>query len=289
MHTSLSILVTGANGQLGMECRQLSHLFPQHHFYFEDRSTLPIENKQALEDYFSSRKIDVCINAAAYTAVDLAETDKENAYMVNSEAVGFLASVTDKYGARFIHVSTDYVFNGENPNGYLESDATNPINIYGASKLSGEILALQNNKSSIVIRTSWVFSSYGKNFVKTMIRLMSEKEQINVVCDQTGRPTYARDLAKTIFTLIENEQTPPGIYHYANKGVITWYDFAKAIKEICGYSCMINPIPSSSYPVPARRPMFSILDTGKISVLSGVVIPDWKESLIECINLIRKP
>ena len=288
MSKSLHILVTGANGQLGMECRELSQNYPQHHFYFEDKNTLPIDNETSVMQFFSNYKIDVCINAAAYTAVDLAETESENAYRINAQAVGYLATMCEKYGATFIHVSTDYVFNGQKAEGYDETDETDPINIYGASKLKGEELALQNNKNSIVIRTSWVFSSFGKNFVKTMMRLMSEKEQINVVSDQTGRPTYARDLAQTIFTLIENENTPPGLYHYANEGVITWFDFATAIKEICGYACLINPIPSSSYPVPAKRPNFSILNTHKISMLNGVMIPNWKDSLIDCINLLRQ-
>ena len=288
MTKSLHILVTGANGQLGMECRALSAIHQQHHYYFEDRDTLDIDDVGALESFFKKNKIDVCINAAAYTAVDLAETDQENAHKINAEAVGNLASICDAYGAQLIHISTDYVFNGENQNGYVESDKTDPINIYGASKCKGEELAIQKNKNTIIIRTSWVFSSFGKNFVKTMMRLMSEKESINVVCDQTGRPTYARDLASAIFAIIENENVTPGIYHYANEGVITWFDFANAIKEICGYSCQVNPIPSSSYPVPAKRPTYSILQTEKISKLNGVEIPFWKDSLETCINLLRK-
>jgi dTDP-4-dehydrorhamnose reductase len=286
---SLHILVTGANGQLGMECRFLSDIHHQHHYYFEDRNTLPIGDKDAVESFFRKNKIDVCINAAAYTAVDLAETEKDEAYKINAEAVGNLASICDSHGAQLIHISTDYVFDGKNQEGYVESDTTDPINIYGLSKCKGEELAIQNNKNAIIIRTSWVFSSFGKNFVKTMMRLMSEKESINVVCDQTGRPTFARDLASAIFAIIENGNVAPGIYHYANQGVTTWFDFANAIKEICGYTCQVNPIPSSSYPVPAKRPSYSILQTEKISKIQGVEIPFWKDSLEICINLLRKP
>lgn len=287
MTKSLHILVTGANGQLGMECRALSIIHPQHHYYFEDRNTLAIDDIDALDSFFKKNKIDVCINAAAYTAVDLAETQKDDAYKINAEAVGDLASICEAHGAQLIHISTDYVFNGEKEEGYIESDTTDPINVYGASKWKGEELAIEKNKKAIIIRTSWVFSSFGKNFVKTMMRLMSEKESINVVCDQTGRPTYARDLASAIFTIIENESVTPGIYHYANEGIITWFDFANAIKEICGYTCQVNPIPSSSYPVPAKRPSYSILQTEKISKIKGVEIPFWKDSLETCINLLR--
>jgi dTDP-4-dehydrorhamnose reductase len=272
-----------------MECRALSAIHPQHHYYFEDRNTLAIDDKETLESFFKKNKIDVCINAAAYTAVDLAETQQDDAYKINAEAVGSLASICEAYGAQLIHISTDYVFNGEKQEGYVESDKTDPINIYGLSKCKGEELAIQKNKKAVIIRTSWVFSSFGKNFVKTMMRLMSEKESINVVCDQTGRPTYARDLASAIFAIIENENVTPGIYHYANEGIITWFDFANAIKEICGYTCQVNPIPSSSYPVPAKRPSYSILQTEKISKIKGVDIPFWKDSLETCINLLRKP
>lgn len=289
MTKSLHILVTGANGQLGMECRALSTIHPQHHYYFEDRNTLAIDDKGALESFFKKIKIDVCINAAAYTAVDLAETQQDDAYKINAEAVGDLASICESYGAQLIHISTDYVFNGEKKEGYVESDKTDPINIYGLSKCKGEELAIEKNKKAIVIRTSWVFSSFGKNFVKTMMRFMSEKESINVVCDQIGRPTYARDLASTIFAIIENENVIPGIYHYANEGIITWFDFANAIKEICGYTCQVNPISSSSYPVSAKRPTYSILQTENISKIKGVDIPFWKDSLETCINLLRKP
>jgi dTDP-4-dehydrorhamnose reductase len=207
--------------------------------------------------------------------------------LANGEAVGNLAKVCKQLGAQFIHVSTDYVFNGEKQEGYDETDETGPINVYGESKLLGEKMAIANNAGSIIIRTSWVYSAFGKNFVKTMMKLMSERESISVVCDQTGRPTYAKNLAKLIFNLIE-QKAPGGIYHYADEGAITWYDFALEIKNICNYSCNINPIPSSEYPVPAKRPRYSILNTQKISAIQGVVVPDWKEGLQDCINLLRK-
>ena len=287
MSISKNILVTGANGQLGMECKALSIEYPNWNIICLIRAELDIENLNAIEHYFESNKIDVCINAAAYTAVDLAEKEIDKAMLANGEAVGNLAKVCKQFGAQFIHVSTDYVFNGEKEAGYDETDETGPINVYGESKLLGEKMALANNAGSIIIRTSWVYSAFGKNFVKTMMKLMSERESINVVCVQTGRPTYAKNLAKVIFNLID-QHAPGGIYHYADEGAITWYDFASEIKTICNYNCNINPIPSSEYPVPAKRPRYSILNTQKISAIQGVVVPHWKEGLQDCINLLRK-
>jgi len=282
------ILITGSNGQLGNECRVLSETYPNYNFLFVSKQDLSIDNITAVEDLFSNNNIDYCINCAAFTAVDLAETEIEKAYNINATAVGNLAKCCQKYNARLIHISTDYVFNGEKKIGYLETDTTGPINVYGASKLEGEKIAFTENPASIIIRTSWVYSSFGKNFVKTMMRLMQEKTEINVVSDQIGRPTYAYDLAKVIFDIIEKEdKVKPGIYHYANEGIISWYEFAHEIKNIGNYSCKINPISSAAYIVPAKRPHYSILNTDKIVLNFGIKIPNWKESLLKCMSLLK--
>lgn len=281
------ILVTGANGQLGNECRQLAKKINDVDFVFTDVEELSITDELAIEKIFSNHQFDYCINAAAYTAVDNAEKDIDTANAINATAVGYLAKACSKYDCRLIHVSTDYVFDGEKEDGYFEDDSTGPINIYGSSKLSGEQFALEYNAQSLVIRTSWVYSYFGKNFVKTMMKLMQERAEISVVSDQIGKPTYAADLASAIFKIIfSSEEFIPGIYHYSNKGVISWYDFAVAIKEIGNYSCNVNPIPSSAYPVPAKRPHYSILITDKIESVYGVEIPYWKESLKKCMQLL---
>lgn len=281
------ILVTGANGQLGNECRQLAQHFNGVDFVFTDVEELSITDELAIEKIFAQNHFDCCINAAAYTAVDNAEKDKETAYEINANAVGYLATACKKYNCKLIHISTDYVFDGEKENGYLEEDTTGPINIYGSSKLLGEQLALENNPQTIVIRTSWVYSYFGKNFVKTMMKLMQERPEISVVSDQIGKPTYAADLASAIFKIIfSSSDFKPGMYHYSNKEVISWYDFALAIKEIGNYNCQINPIPSSAYPVPAKRPHYSVLITDKIESVYGIDIPQWKESLKKCMQLL---
>ena len=233
-------------------------------------------------------EFDYCINAAAYTAVDLAETETELAQLINATAVGYLADACRKNNCRLIHVSTDYVFDGTNEIGYDVDDATSPINVYGATKLEGEKLALSLNTETIVIRTSWVYSFHGKNFVKTMMKLMQERESLNVVADQIGKPTYAADLAAAIFQIIfSDKEFIAGMYHFANQGVISWYDFAVAIKEIGGYNCTINPIVSSEYPTPAKRPSYSILNTNKIEHTFNIQIPYWKDSLQKCMELLR--
>lgn len=289
MSSVKNILVTGANGQLGNECKVLAS---QHHgvrFVFTDVEELSITDEAAIAKIFSENKFDYCINTAAYTAVDNAEKDEALSRAINATAVGYLATACNKYNCRLIHVSTDYVFDGENSVGYDEDDVTAPINVYGATKLEGEILALESDSKSIVIRTSWVYSYYGKNFVKTMMKLMQEREEISVVNDQIGKPTYAADLAAAIFKIIfENENPQSGIYHFSNEGIISWYDFAVAIKEIGGYTCKVNTIPSSAYPVPAKRPHFSILNTTKIKNTFSVQIPDWRDSLQKCMMLLTQ-
>jgi dTDP-4-dehydrorhamnose reductase len=282
------ILVTGANGQLGNECRILAESIANAEFVFTDVAELSITDSSAVEEIFSKNQFDDCINAAAYTAVDLAESETEIAELINATAVGYLAEACRKSNCKFIHISTDYVFDGTNEKGYDVDDSTSPINVYGATKLEGEKLALSLNPETIVIRTSWVYSYHGKNFVKTMMKLMQERESLNVVADQIGKPTYAADLAAAIFQIIFSEiDFVPGMYHFANQGVISWYDFAVAIKEIGGYNCNVNPIASSEYPVPAKRPNYSILNTNKIEHTFNIQIPYWKDSLQKCMDLLR--
>lgn len=286
-----NILVTGSKGQLGSEMQVIASSNKQYHFLFADREELPIENIQAIKKYFSANKIDACVNCAAYTAVDKAETEKEKAYLVNANAAGNLATVCKEHQSLFIHISTDYVFDGTATAPYKEDHPVKPINMYGASKLKGEDLVLENNPGAIVIRTSWVYSSFGNNFVKTMLRLMKERESISVVNDQVGCPTYAADLAAAIIKII-NQSGPGkiknGIYNFSNKGVINWFQFAAAIQELTGSSCTVHPIPSSQYPTPARRPNYSVLDTTKIQEVFGIEIPEWKDSLKKCLQVLVK-
>lgn len=282
-----NILVTGSNGQLGSELRALSSGFPDFNFVFTTKEDFSIEDSEILNTYFDKTTFDFCINCAAYTQVDAAESERELAFLINAEAVELLAASCHSHGVQFIHVSTDYVFDGANKEGYCETDETNPLNVYGASKLAGEIAAMKANPNSIIIRTSWVYSVFGKNFVKTMMRLMKEKTSINVVDDQIGRPTYAADLANAIMSIISNPAIKvPGIYHYANQGAVSWFEFAKEIKELGGYTCDIYPIPSISYPVPAKRPQYSILKTEKIISTYHLKVPHWKDSLQNCVHLI---
>jgi dTDP-4-dehydrorhamnose reductase len=282
-----NILVTGANGQLGMEFRALEEKYPVYNFYFVGKDELPITDKAAIENLFINQSFRHCINCAAYTAVDKAETEQSLAFQINATAVAHLAAVCKKYDTQFIHVSTDYVFNGNGSTPYKESDQTDPVNVYGASKLEGEKEVFEHNDQSIILRTSWVYSSYGKNFVKTMLRLMNEKETINVVNDQVGSPTYAADLAEAILTIVStNEKQIAGIYNYCNEGVISWYQFASEIKRLINSKCEVNPIETSAYPTPAKRPHYSVLDTTKICATFGIVIPSWKTSLEKCIKLL---
>lgn len=282
------ILVTGSNGQLGSELKKVASSLPGHQFLFTTREELSIADNVSIENYFSKHKITHCINCAAYTAVDLAETDRENAMLINADAVGHLATACQRIGAMLIHISTDYVFDGKANELYQESNEISPVNYYGSTKLAGEKAAITNNPTSIVIRTSWLYSSYGKNFVKTMLRLMKEKETLNVVNDQFGSPTYAADLAAAIVKIVENPSAPQlaGIYQYSNSGVISWFDFATAIREFSGLNCTVLPIPTSSFPTPASRPQFSAMDTNKIREKFSVQIVPWQESLSACLKLL---
>jgi len=280
------ILVTGSNGQLGKELKRVAESFPQFDFLFLSREDLPIHHFELARNFFRSYHPDYLVNCAAYTAVDKAESEKDLAFQVNGEAAGVLAAICREHHTGFLHISTDYVFDGLATTPYKEDADTNPQGVYGASKRQGETEALRFNPESLIIRTSWVYSEFGKNFVKTMIRLLNEKEEINVVNDQQGSPTYAYDLADAILQVIASGKWVPGIYHYCNDGIISWYDFAIAIKELTGSQCTVYPIPTSQYPTPAKRPAWSALDTGKIKETYGIRIPGWKESLAQCLERI---
>lgn len=281
------ILVTGCKGQLGNELQQLASSYPSFDFIFNDKEELDITSAADVNAFFEANKMNYCINAAAYTAVDKAETDQDIALAVNETAVANLANACAAHGARFLHVSTDYVFDGNASEPYLEDGEVNPVNFYGETKLRGEKAALAN-ASSIIVRTSWVYSKFGNNFVKTMLRLMGERESLNVVSDQVGSPTYAADLAKALLDMVvaidANPSLPGGIYHYSNEGVISWYDFAVAIAEISGSKCQVNPIPTSAYPTPAKRPAYSVLSKEKIKRDFVVEIPAWRDSLLKFFN-----
>lgn len=282
MNRIKNILVTGANGQLGMEFRELQSRFSSYNFLFVGREELSITEVSSIESYFLRYSIDCCINCAAYTAVDKAEADQEAALLVNETAVANLAAICHERQATFFHFSTDYVFDGKASMPYRETDLTSPVNFYGETKLRGEKAAMQNNPASVIIRTSWVYSRFGKNFVKTMMRLMSEKAEIGVVADQFGSPTYARDLALAVMHMIEGETITPGIYHYCNDGVISWHQFALAIKELTQSNCQVNAIETNAYPTPAARPHYSALNCKKIEETFSLKLSPWKLSLEQC-------
>ncbi len=277
------IIVVGATGQLGSEINMLSRHYPQNEFIFLSESDLSILDFEAVRKVFEHQKPAFLINCAAYTAVDKAETDRETAFKVNTEAVSFMAALCNEYQTGFVHISTDYVFDGTSDVPYKPEDATNPKSVYGATKLEGEKLAFENNPSTVLIRTAWVYSEFGHNFVKTMIRLMNEREEINVVNDQVGSPTYAADLADAILKIISSGNWVPGIYHFTNSGIISWYDFAIAIKEEIESNCRVNPITTLQYPTPAKRPAFSVLDTSKIETVYSIRMNHWRGSLKNCL------
>ena len=288
---STKIFVTGASGQLGRELRVLAADSPQDfEFFFFDRATLPIEDPDASQAFLAREKPQWLINCAAYTAVDKAESEKETAWLINGDAVGFLAGACRKNNTRLIHISTDYVFDGSSATPLKETDPTNPSNTYGASKLEGERQALQQYPDgTLIIRTSWVYSEFGNNFVKTMIRVMKERPAINVVNDQIGSPTYAADLAAAILHIIGYSAFTPGIFNYSNEGKISWYEFALAIRDAIGSPCIVNPIPTAQYPTPAKRPRYSLLDKTRIRDTYQLPIPEWHSSLITCLRKLGTP
>lgn len=281
------ILVTGANGQLGQCLQKISSQFEEFEFIFTDSETLDITNKEEVNDFFWQNAPDFCINAAAYTAVDLAETDIEKAFLVNADGTENLAEACAENNAQFIHVSTDYVFDGENNLAYTEEDFTNPLGVYGASKLAGDELALEVNPCSVILRTSWVYSEFGKNFVKTMLNFFATKEELNIVADQFGQPTNANDLAEAIMKIIKSEKITPGIFNFSNLGRISWFDFAEKIAELSEAKIKLNAIETSQYPTPAKRPKNSVLDLGKISKTYAIQLKPWEESLEDCIQILQ--
>ena len=285
-----TILVTGANGQLGWELGQLAKLFPAFKFVFVDRSQLDLSFPETFEKIIQAITPDCIINTAAYTAVDKSETEKALAYTVNATAVQELARISKVLSIPLITYSTDYVFDGESNQPYATSTKVDPVNYYGSTKAAGETLAMEANENTIVIRTSWVFSSHGNNFVKTMMRLMKERPSLNIVADQKGRPTYSKDLAITTMNMIETINTGKvikGVYHFANQGETTWYDFAAKIKAIAGLDCALNPIETKDFPTPAKRPAYSVLDTSKIEEALSLSIPTWETALMSCMKEIN--
>ena len=285
-----TILVTGANGQLGWELGQLANSYPAFKFVFVDRSQLDLAFPEAFEKIIQTIAPDCIVNTAAYTAVDKSETEKALAYTVNATAVQELARISKALSIPFITYSTDYVFDGDATQPYATSTKVDPVNYYGSTKAAGETLAMEANENTTIIRTSWVFSSHGNNFVKTMLRLMKERDQLNIVADQKGRPTYAKDLAMATMKMIEAMnagKSIKGVYHYANTGETTWFDFAAKIKAIAGLDCALNPIETKDFPTPAKRPAYSVLDTSKIEEALSIAIPHWEDALISCMKEIE--
>jgi len=282
---AVNILVTGSNGQLGSEIRELSKDYP-YNFFFTDRTNIDITNKDDIRNFVEKNCINIIINCAAYTQVDKAQTDKMNADLVNRKAVKKLAKVAKEKDIKLIHISTDYVFDGKNFKPYCEEYQTNPNSIYGQTKLDGETEMITiNPKNSIIIRTSWVYSTFGNNFVKTMLRLGREKDELGVIFDQVGTPTNAADLAQTILDILPKiNNTKVEIYNYSNEGVLSWYDFAKEIMKMAKIDCIINPIETYQYPTPAQRPHYSLLNKAKIKKEFNITIPFWKDSLDKCLK-----
>lgn len=273
------ILVTGANGQLGSELFVLSSNYPQYEWIFADRSQITLDDLDLLQRQLEELRPTIILNCGAYTVVDKAETETDLANVINHLAVEVIAKYSAKNEVKLIHISTDYVFDGTSSVALDEEALTNPINVYGETKKLGELACLKENPNSIIIRTSWVYSKFGNNFVKTMQRLMQERDSISVVNDQIGSPTYAADLARAVIKIISFEKWIPGIYNYSNEGEISWYEFALDIKALGGYNCKVEGIPSSAYPTPAKRPFFSLLDKSKIKEIYAVDAPNYKESL----------
>lgn len=289
----MQILVTGAYGQLGNELNILQGNYPEWKFMFTDVDSLDITNETVVQKYFAENNIDFVINCAAYTAVDKAESDEETAAKVNALAPKLLGFYSKLSGAKLIHVSTDYVFAGDANQPYSEDYDVNPQGVYGQTKLDGEQNCIRENSNTVIIRTSWLYSTFGNNFVKTMLRLGKERGELGVVFDQVGTPTYATDLASSILQIIEisekeSDKFIPGIYHFSNEGVASWYDFAKEIFEISGVKCKVNPVLSDQFPTPAKRPHFSVLNKSKIRDTFNIAIPYWKESLKVCIDRLEK-
>jgi dTDP-4-dehydrorhamnose reductase len=289
---SKRIVVTGANGQLGNEIRELSSYFPDDVFTFITRQDLDLSDAKAIEVWFADKSFDIIINCAAYTAVDKAETEPELTFAINASAVQILAEIAKQQNISMLHISTDYVFAGDSCVPYQETDVTSPQGVYGQSKLDGEQAMLAINPDrSVIIRTSWLYSRFGNNFVKTMIRLGKERKELNVIYDQVGTPTCAKDLALVLLMIIQSPQLEAQqgteVFHYSNEGVCSWYDFALAIFELAPIKCKVNPIETKDYPTPAKRPHYSLLNKAKIKNTFQLSIPYWRDSLPECLEHIK--
>ena len=279
----MNILVTGSNGQLGNELRLLAPENAQHNFLFTDIEELDITNKTAVFDFVSLNKVEMIINCAAYTAVDRAESDEDVARLINALAVLNLGEAASETGAKIVHMSTDYVFNGKSYLPYKETDMPEPASAYGRTKLEGEQLLSEACPDAVIIRTAWLYSEFGNNFVKTMLRLGKERDSLNVVYDQIGSPTFAGDLAQTTMTIVNADKWVGGIYHFTNEGICSWYDFTCAIHQLAGIQCDVRPIRSEQYPTPTERPHYSVLDKEKIKATYGVSVPHWYDALQRCI------
>lgn len=280
----MNILITGCNGQLGNEMQLMEKEHAQHTYFNTDVQELDISDQLAVEQFVAANKIDGIVNCAAYTAVDKAESDKELATTLNTVAPAYLAAAVEKRGGWMVQISTDYVFDGSKHTPYVETDTPCPNSVYGSTKLAGELGVSKFCRRTMIIRTAWLYSTFGNNFVKTMIRLGREKSELGVIFDQIGTPTYARDLARVIFEAIK-QGVKPGVYHFSNEGVISWYDFTKAIHRLAGITtCYVRPLHTSEYPTPAHRPHYSVLDKTKLKQTYGIEVPYWEESLAECIS-----
>ncbi|MDR0969887.1 MAG: dTDP-4-dehydrorhamnose reductase [Lentimicrobiaceae bacterium] len=286
----MNILVTGANGQLGTELQKIAATDKIHNWYFTDIDTLDITSRTQIEHFFTNKNIEVCINCAAYTAVDKAEEEPEKALLINAEAPEILAHACYKNDAFLVHISTDYVFDGENYKPYIEENPVCPKSAYAFSKAKGEENVIKKANRYVIMRTSWLYAASGNNFVKTMTRLAKERGEINVVSDQIGTPTWAFDLAVAIMYVIDKfgKENIREIFHFSNEGVASWYDFAKAIIEIQQLDCKINPIESKDFPTPTKRPFYSVLNKTKFKQFTGITIPYWRDSLEKCLNELNK-
>ena len=284
-----NILITGSDGQVGSELKVLEPDFKKYNFFFTDLKELDITKHKLVEKYILKNKINVIINCAAFTAVDLAETKSKKANQINNRAVRNIANLAKDNKIKLIHISTDYVFDGKSSKPYVETDTPNPESVYGKTKLDGELAMQQINPlNSIIIRTSWLYSKFGNNFVKTMLRLAETKDKISLIADQIGSPTYAADLAKAILNILPqiNNETVE-LFHYSNHGVCGWYDFGKAIFDLEEISIIVNPIESAMYPTPAQRPFYSVLDKSRIKDAFQLEVPLWKDSLISCLKTLK--
>ena len=284
----MNILITGCNGQLGSELRLMEPSFGHHTFFNTDVGELDITDQAAVDDFVATHQIDGIVNCAAFTAVDLSESEREKCTTLNTIAPAYLAAAIDKREGWMIQISTDYVFNGKSHRPYVEDDTPSPDSVYGSTKLAAELGVSKLCHRAMIIRTAWLYSTFGHNFVKTMLRLGQEKRELGVVADQIGSPTYARDLARAIMAIIE-KGIEPGVYHFSNEGVISWYDFAKAIHRLAGITdCKVRPLHTEEYPTPAHRPPYSVLDKTKIKQTFGIEIPYWEESLADCIKQLQQ-